>query len=179
MANQLYILNADNSINWERYKEYTEHYHNQHCPLSEPYNEEELRQICVEKQIELPEALFNYLTKVSNIIYIEEGYLSSTVFDVSNYEDFEKRHKSFEEYIIKNFDRRYMHNIDYLEDEGNYPVDSVTEKYNEETRKMIIEVIDKVYAEYLEKNKDSIYIYYPKKEDWDWDWKPLSNDDDW
>ena len=72
-----------------------------------------------------------------------------------------------------------MHNIDYLEDEGNYPVDSVTEKYNEETRKMTIEVIDKVFAEYLEKNKDSIYIYYPKKEDWDWNWKPLSNDDDW
>ena len=64
-----------------------------------------------------------------------------------------------------------------LEDEGNYPVDSATEKHNEDTRKMIIEVIDKVYAEYLEKNKDSIYIYYPKKEDWDWE--PLSNDDDW
>ena len=132
MANQLYILNADNSINWEKYKEYTEHYHIQHCPLSEPYNEEELRKICVEKQIELPEALFNYLTKVSNIIYIEEGYLSSTVFYVSDYEDFKKKHNSIEEYIIKNFDRRYMHNIDYLEDEGNYPVDSVTKKYNEE-----------------------------------------------
>ena len=190
MSNQLYILNADNSINWERYKEYTEHYNNQHCPLSEPYNEEELRQICVEKQIELPEALFNYLTKVSNIIYIEEGYLSSTVFDVSNYEDFEKKHKSIEDYIIKNFDRRYNPDkhkgargaealANDLEDEGNYPVDSVTEKHNEDTRKMTIEVIDKVFAEYLEKNKDSIYIYYPKKEDWDWNWKPLSNDDDW
>ena len=177
MANQLYILNADNSINWERYKEYTEHYHNQHCPLSEPYNEEELRQICVEKQIELPEALFNYLTKVSNIIYIEEGYLSSTVFDVSNYEDFKKKHNSIEEYIIKNFDRRYMHNIEDIENECNYPVDSVTEKHNEETRKMTIEVIDKVYSKYLEKHKDSICIYYPKQEDWDW--KPLSNDDDW
>ena len=33
------------------------------------------------------------------------------------------------------------------------------------------------FLEYLEKNKDSIYIYYPKKEDWDWE--PLSNDDDW
>ena len=175
MANQLYILNADNSINWERYKEYTEHYHNQHCPLSEPYNEEELRQICVEKQIELPEALFNYLTKVSNIIYIEEGYLSSTVFDVSNYEDFKKKHNSIEEYIIKNFDRRYMHNIEDIENECNYPVDSVTEKHNEETRKMTIEVIDKVYAEYLEKHKDSIYIYDPKQEDWE----PLSKDDDW
>ena len=119
------------------------------------------------------------MTKVSNIIYIEEGYLSSTVFDVSDYEDFEKKHNLIEEYIIKNFDRRYMHNIEDIEDEGNYPVDSVTEKYNEETRKMTIEVIDKVYAEYLEKHKDSICIYYPKQEDWDWNWKPLSNDDDW
>jgi hypothetical protein len=44
-------------------------------------------------------------------------------------------------------------------------------------RKMITETIDKVYAEYLEKHKDSIYIYYPKKEEEDW--KPLSKDDDW
>ena len=244
MANQLYILNADNSINWERYKEYTEHYHNQHCPLSEPYNEEELRKICVEKQIELPEALFNYLTEVSNTVYIE-GYGSTSIFefnelpskedrdkicipldkdditkkkekieDYNNYEkvfirisdlgcahsirmylgsgehygsiwrnecsDWEclsKIHKSFKEYIIKNFDRRYMYNIDDLGDESNYPVDSITEKHNEEMRKMTIEVIDKVYAEYLEKHKDSIYIYYPKKEDFDL--KPLNDGDDW
>ena len=45
-----------------------------------------------------------------------------------------------------------------LEDEGNYPVDSATEKHNEDTRKMTIEVIDKVYAEYLEKN-NNIYRY--------------------
>jgi len=205
MSNQLYILNADNSINWERYKEYTEHYHNQHCPLSEPYTEEELRTICVEKQIELPEALFNYLTKVSNIIYIEEGYLSSTVFDLRDLPCKEDREKifipldknnvwnkeyyynenkgargaealAFEEYIIKNFDRRYMHNIDDLEDEGNYPVDSATEKHNEDMRKMTIEVIDKVYAKYLEAHKDSIYIYDPRKLE---EWKPLSKDDDW
>ena len=244
MSNQLYILNADNSINWEKYKEYTEHYHNQHCPLSEPYNAEELSKICVEKQIELPEELFNYLTKVSNTVYIE-GYGSTSIFDFnelpskkdrdkicilldkinitkkkekiedynnyekvfirisdlgcgssirmylgdgehygsiwynecSDFEGFAKRYSSFEEYIIKNFDKRYMYNVDDLEDDGNYPVDSATKLHNEEMRKMTIEVIDKVYAEYLEKNKDSIYIYYPKKEDWDW--KPLSNDDDW
>jgi hypothetical protein len=226
MSNQLYILNVDNSINWERYKEYTEHYHNQHCPLSEPYTEEELRTICVEKQIELPEELFNYLTKVSNIIYIEEGYLSSTVFDLRDLPCKEDREKifipldknnvwnkeyyynenkgardsfleksraknkgfkgaeaplaealAFEEYIITNFDKRYMYNIDNLEDEGNYPVDSATEKHNEEMRKMITETIDKVYAEYLEKHKDSIYIYYPKQEAEDW--KTLADGEDW
>ena len=72
MNNRLYILNDDKTINWEKYKEYTEHYHNQHCPLSKPYTEEELTKFCLEKQIVLSEALFNYLTKVSNIFYIEE-----------------------------------------------------------------------------------------------------------
>jgi hypothetical protein len=241
MSRQLYILNADNSINWEKYKEYTEHYHNQHCPLSKPYTEEELRAICVEKKIELPEELFNYLTKVSNTVYIE-GYASTSIFDLSDspskeymdkicipldkiditkkkekiedynnyekvfirisdlgcahsirmylgagehygsiwynecsdWEGFTKRHKSFTEYIIKNFDKRYMYNIDDLEDEGNYPVDSATEKHNEDTRKMTIEIIDKVYAEYLEKHKDSIYI--PRKPE---EWKTLADGEDW
>ncbi len=127
------------------------------------------------------------MTKVSNIIYIEESYLSSTVFDLNDYEDFEKKHKSFTEYIINNFDMRYNPDknkgargaealADDLEDEGNYPVDSATEKHNEEMRKMITETIDKVYAEYLEKHKDSIYIYDPRKPE---EWKTLADGEDW
>jgi len=191
-----YILNPDNSINWGKYKEYTEHYHNLLRPLSEPYNKEKLWKICIEKQIELPSSLFAYLTKVSNKVYIESGYLSTDTFDLSdlpskedrdkvcipsdktditkkeekiedynNYEkvfirisdlgcghsfrmylgsgehygsiwynecsDFEglvKRNKSFEEYIIKNFDKCFMHN-DEVEDETNYVVDSATKKF--------------------------------------------------
>ena len=124
----------------------------------------------------IAKALFNYLTKVSNIFYIENGYLSFKIFELSNFEDLNKKYTSFEDYIIKNFDTRYMHN-DNMEDETNYLVDSITEKHNEEMRIMITETIDKVYAEYLEKHKDSIYIYYPKKEDFDW--KPLADGEDW
>ena len=91
MTTQLYVLNSDNSVNWENYRLYiqqrkykwanSESYYSNKKKWGEiygytipnPYTKEEVDNVCREKGITLPNDLINYLTKVSSEFFIT-GY---------------------------------------------------------------------------------------------------------
>jgi hypothetical protein len=91
MTTQLYVLNSDNSVNWENYRLYiqqrkykwanTESYYSNKKKWGEiygytilnPYTKEEVDYVCRKKGITLPNDLINYLTTVSSQFFIT-GY---------------------------------------------------------------------------------------------------------